>query len=90
MGIRGHGCLPACSDEHLELFVSQLIDRHDFLELLGVTLQVLKEVRDSHVLHHSQALEALHILVGHLQINIFKQTVLRNSSKQKNLVKIVG
>lgn len=61
------GGVLACSDKRLELFIGQLIDRHDLLELLGVTCLVLQEVRDSYVLHHSQALQALHVLVGHLQ-----------------------
>lgn len=67
MGIRGHRGLLACSDERLELFISQLVDCHDLLELLCVTCLVLQEVWDSHVLHHSQTLQALHVLIGHLQ-----------------------
>lgn len=59
--------LQACLDERLEFFVGQLVDHHDLLELLGVTCMVLQEVWDAHILHHSQALQTLHILIGHLQ-----------------------
>lgn len=75
VGIRAPMGLLAWLDEDLELFVSQLVDRHDLLELLGIPCMVLQEVWDAHVLHHSQALQALHILIRHLQ-NVINNNIL--------------
>lgn len=54
------------SDDGLELFVCQLVDRHDFCQLLGVPCLVLHEVWDADVLHLSQCSQAVHIFKGHL------------------------
>lgn len=57
-------CAEACgtgSDDGSELLVSQLVDRHDFGQLLRVPRLVLHEVRDADVLHLSQSFEAVHV-----------------------------
>jgi len=59
-------CSPAASDDGLELLVGQLVDRHDFLQLLGVPGLVLHEVRDADVVHLSQSPQAVHVLKRHL------------------------
>lgn len=49
------------SDDGLELLVSQLVDRHDFGQLLDIPCLVLHEVWDADVLHLSQCFQPVHI-----------------------------
>lgn len=49
------------SDDGLELLVSQLVDRHDFGQLLDIPCLVLHEVWDADVLHLSQRFQPVHV-----------------------------
>lgn len=51
----------AGSDYGLELLVGQLVDRHDFLQLLRVARLVLHEVWDADVFHLGECFQAVHV-----------------------------
>lgn len=49
------------SDDGLQLLVSQLVDYHDFRQLLRIPHLVLHEVWNADVLHLSQCFQSIHI-----------------------------
>ncbi len=49
------------SDDGLELLVSQLVDRHDFCQLLGIPRLVLHKVWDADVLHLSKCFQTVNV-----------------------------
>lgn len=49
------------SDDGLKLLVSQLVDCHDFCQLLGIPRLVLHEVWDADVVHLSQCFQAVDV-----------------------------
>lgn len=65
-----------------ELLVSQLVDRHDFCQLLSILCLVLHEVWDANVLHLSQSSQAVHVFVGHLS------TQENNTDRFSNLLHV--